>query len=304
MAPLTSDLALVLGRIGLGCATFGREIDREAAFAVMDHALARGVTHFDTAAAYGGGQSERIVGDWLASRRPGPGRILVATKIKPPYRPEPIARSIEDSRGRLRVDAIDLLYLHQWSEELADEDALSALDQAVTTGLVRSLGASNLPLNQLEQVLERQDRRGFVRLRALQNNHNFAVRDTDPDLRDRCAREGVAVVTYSPLGAGFLTGKHKTGVEPGSRFDVVPGHQRVYFTDIAWRRLEQLEAASRRTGQSLPALSLTWIFHQPGIDCVLVGGRSPRHLDQALDALARGQSAWLKDLEVDPSAAG
>lgn len=288
-------LARQLGRIGLGCATFGREIDADTALAVMDHAFAHGISHFDTAAAYSAGGSERVVGAWLTARRPA-NPPLIATKIKPPYTPEAMLRAVTESRERLGIETIDLLYLHQWSEQLPTVECLAALDGFIRRGEVRSLGASNLTADQLNRLLDLQRAHAFTRLGALQNNHNFAVREVDDALRAICARESIALVTYSPLGAGFLTGKHKAGVAPGSRFEILPGHQNIYFTPLAWQRLARLETVARHTGQSLPTLALTWALNQPGTASVLVGGRSIAQVTQALHALSLGRPAWLDDL--------
>ena len=252
-------------KIGLGCVTFGREIDEAASFALLDHAFARGVTHFDTAAAYGGGASEMILGKWLDSRKPE--GITVATKILPPY--DQI--DITDSLRRLGVEQIDLLYLHQWHDTALQADAV--LEKLP----VRRFGASNVTLDQLRAL--------GPRFRVIQNNHNLAVLEVSDELRDYCTANDIAIVTYSPLGAGFLTGKHQNGVQAGSRFEVVPGHQNIYFHDSAFQRLTRLEAVAKRTGHPQAHLALAWALHQPGIDTVLIGGRSPAHLDQAFAAL-------------------
>lgn len=268
-------------RIGLGCVTFGREIDEAASFALLDHAFARGVTHFDTAAAYGGGASETILGKWLASRKPE--GITVATKILPPYDRIDITPSVR----RLGVDQIDLLYLHQWHDTALQAGA--ALEKLP----VKRFGASNVTLDQLRAL--------GTRFRVIQNNHNLAVSDVTDALRDYCAANATAIVTYSPLGAGFLTGKHQNGVLAGSRFEIVPGHQNVYFHDAAYQRLARLEAVAQRTGHSQAHLALAWALHQPGIDTVLVGGRTPAHLDQAFAALAFDDATLLTELEMSGS---
>jgi aryl-alcohol dehydrogenase-like predicted oxidoreductase len=252
-------------RIGLGCVTFGREIDEAASFVLLDHALERGVTHFDTASAYGGGASETILGKWLASRKPG--GVTIATKILPPYDRIDLTPSLK----RLGVDHIDLLYLHQWHDTALQADA--ALEKLP----VKRFGVSNVTLDQLRAL--------GPRFRVIQNNHNLAVSDVSDEFRDHCAANDIAIITYSPLGAGFLTGKHQNGVQAGSRFEIIPGHQQVYFHDAAFQRLARLEAISKRTGYSQAHLALAWALHQPGIDTVLVGGRTPAHLDQAFAAL-------------------
>ncbi len=277
-------------KIGLGCVTFGREIDETAAMALLDHAYARGVTDLDTAAAYGQGASERILGRWLASRRPV--GMTVATKILPPYEPAGMAAAVEGSLRRLGVEAGDLLYLHRWDETAASPATLTALDALLREGKVRALGVSNCDERQLTTALALQQQHGLARFSVVQNNHNLAVSDVTEGLRAICHQAGVKLVTYSPLGAGFLTGKHRQGVEQGSRFEVIPGHQDVYFHEAAWARLARLEAVAARTGHPQAHLALAWALHQPGIDCVLVGGRSTAHLDQALAAQT------FEDLEV------
>ena len=114
--------------------------------------------------------------------------------------------------------------------------------------------------------------------------------------QNRCIR--VAAMTYSPLGAGFLTGKHRGGVQPGSRFDVAPGHQAIYFKPGPESRLVRLAAVSIRTGHPMAHLSLAWAMHRPGVTSVLIGGRTPVHLDQAFAAFSLDEPALFAELET------
>jgi aryl-alcohol dehydrogenase-like predicted oxidoreductase len=296
-APTTS--ALPVSKIGLGCVTFGREIDEAASRALLDHAYARGVRHFDTATAYGEGKSESIVGRWLLSCRPPAGTVTIATKILPPYAPGPIATAVEGSLYRLRSRPIDLLYLHKWDATAATPAALAALDAWVRSGKVRALGISNCNRQQLADLLALQREHGFTPISVVQNNQNLAVSDVSEDFRGFCASNQVSIVTYSPLGAGFLTSKHQKGVAPGSRFDLVPGHQNVYFHETAYRRLAKLESVATRSGKSQAHLALAWALHQPDVDTVLVGGRTPSHLDQAFAAREFRDAALLAELTSD-----
>ena len=265
---------------------------------MMDHALAHGLRLFDTAAAYGGGASETIVGEWLDSRA-ARSRVTLATKILPPYTPSAIETAVDASLRRLGVTTVDVLFLHRWDESLLDPASLRALDGLVRSGRARSLGASNFSNAQLERSLRLQMELGTACCQALQNIHNLAVRGIDDATRSLCSRAGVAIVTYSPLGAGFLTGKHDQGVQSGSRFDIVPGHQQVYFNDLARRRLARLRAVSARTGLPMTRLALAWALHQPQVSTVLVGGRTPAQLDQALQAKALEAREVLGELETD-----
>ena len=291
--------APALAPICLGGSTFAREIDQTAAFAMMDHAYANGVTLFDTAAMYSAGASEKIFGAWLASRRPTPGSLIVATKIYPPYTPEAMSAAVTASAARLGVDVIDVLYLHKWDAAAGTPATLAALDQLVRSGRVRAVGASNFTAPQLRDTLALQTRLGLNPFRILQNNNNLAVSDVDGPIRELCVTHGVAIVTYSPLGGGFLTGKHRGGVQPGSRFDVAPGHQPIYFTPVCEARLKRLAEIAARTGHSMPHLGLAWALHRPGIASVLIGGRSPAHLDQAFAALQLDDPTLFAELEAD-----
>ncbi len=296
---VVSSAGLRVSRIGLGCVTFGREIDEAAAHVLLDYAYARGIIFFDTASAYSHGASERILGRWIASRRPAAGSITVATKLLPPYDPERITETVDASLQRLGLAVIDLFYLHCWDATAESPAALAALDAVVRAGKVRALGASNYNCQQLETALALQQQHGLEPFSVVQNNHNLAVRDVSAALLQFCASRNIAVVTYSPLGAGFLTGKHRHGVQPGSRFDLVPGHQDVYFHEQSYQRLARLEAVAARTGHSQTHLALAWALHQPGVVSVLVGGRTPAHLDQALAAQALDDPALLAELGDD-----
>jgi len=278
--------------------TFGREIGPEPAFAMMDHAIAQEVCFFDTAAAYGGGASETTVAKWLKDRGQRE-RVTLATKVLPPYDSATIDAAVETSLRRLGVATIDVLFLHRWDATAEHELTLRAFDRLVCSGRVQRLGASNFTADQLGRTLALQTQLGLARFRALQNNHNFAVRDIDDALRAICAREKIAIITYSPLGAGFLTGKHQECVQPGSRFDLIPGHQGVYFHDLARQRLARLQATAARSGVPLIQLALAWALHQPQVDTVLVGGRTPAHLDQSFQAKAFADLTLLRELDME-----
>jgi aryl-alcohol dehydrogenase-like predicted oxidoreductase len=148
-------------------------------------------------------------------------------------------------------------------------------------------------------VLELQAELGFAPFRVLQNCNNLALRDVDEPVRQLCTAHRIAIVTYSPLGAGFLTSKHRHGVPHGSRFDLIPSHQRIYFQKTAYDRLTRLETVARRTGYSQVQLALAWALHQRGVASVLVGGRTPMHLDQAFAALAIHEPSIFAELEAD-----
>jgi aryl-alcohol dehydrogenase-like predicted oxidoreductase len=277
-----------VSQAGLGCVTFGREIDRAASFSIMDHALEQGVTFFDTASAYGGGASEEIVGQWFAEKGEAAAHIAVATKVLPPFDASALSAAVEQSLARLRMDRIDILFAHSWHPSIEDDRVLRALNDLVVAGRVRALGVSNFNAAQLGTLLRMQINRGLTPVSFIQNNQNYAVSDVDEALRQLCRDHDVHIVTYSPMGAGFLTGKYRGAVASDVRFEVIPGHKDIYFNDRAWARLDQLMKAAEQAGKPAAKLALAWAFHQPQVSSVLIGCRTTSHLDQALAALADG----------------
>lgn len=284
--------------IGLGCVTFGREIDRPASFAMMDHAITRGISFFDTASAYGGGASETILGEWLRERGTR-ASVVLATKILPPYQPAAIEAAVAASLARLGVEFVDVLFVHRWDQSIIQPATLRVLDRLVRDGRVRALGASNFSGKQLVDALAMQTAHGLTKFSVLQNIHNVAVRGFDAPTIALCAREAVAMIGYSPLGAGFLTGKHEQGVQPGTRFDLIPGHQNVYFNESARARLARLRETSRQSGIPMTTLALAWALHSPHLDTILVGGRTEAHLDQAFAARTFADLSLLAALDTD-----
>ena len=276
-----SDLSV--SSIGMGCVTFGREVDPQSSLLIMDHAFEQGITLFDTAEAYAQGASERVVGEWIKSRH-SRDKVVLATKISGLLTRHRIVASAEASLKRLQTDRIDLLQTHVWDEATPLEETLGALTTLVQQGKVRHIGCSNYSAPQLEAALALSNTAGFSRLVSVQPPYNLVQRNIEADLLPLCAAENIGVISYSPLAAGFLTGKYRQGaaIPSGTRFDVIPGHQNIYFTEHGYQVLEKLDAESEATGQSHVQLALSWVLDQPGITSVLIGARNIDQIDQAI----------------------
>jgi aryl-alcohol dehydrogenase-like predicted oxidoreductase len=285
---------LTVSAIGLGGATFGREIDQPTSFTVLDRALERGITLFDTAEAYSQGRSEEILGRWIADRRVR-GQIVLATKVAGLLDRARVVASAEASLRRLGVDEIDLFQLHSWPVDTPLDETLEALEALVRQGKVRAIGCSNFAAWQLCKSLWRQDVAGWTRFESVQPVYNLAKREIEAELLPLCADQQLGVITYSPLGAGFLTGKyHKGGPVPsGTRFDIVPGHQDIYFNAPCYAAMERLRAAADRLGQPMPRLGLAWVLSRAGTT-TLIGARSTAQVDQAFEALALSEAADMR----------
>ena len=191
---------------------------------------------------------------------------------------------------------IDLYQLHAWDGNTPLDETLEALSILVDQGKVRYIGCSNFLAWQVCKALWKADLSGWPRMESVQPIYNLAVRDIETELLPFCAEEEIGVVTYSPLGAGFLTGKyHTVGVSPqGTRFDIKPAHWDVYKGSASMRRMEGLRAVAAETGRSMVSLALAWVIGQPGVTSVLVGARSADHIDQAFDAEQMGLEPELR----------
>lgn len=287
--------ALKVSSIGLGCVTFGREIDESTSFSVMDHALSRGINLFDTAEAYGGGASETVVGKWLKASG-NRDKIVLCTKVTGNLTRGRILTSAEASLQRLQVDQVDLFQLHRFDPTVPLEEMLEALHQLVEKGYTRYIGCSNYAAWQLAKSLWKQDVNHWARFESIQPMYNLVDRGIERELIPLCADQEIGIISYSPLGAGFLTGKYRRDgdVPKGTRFDIMPGHQTLYFTERGWQVVEGLRAISEETGISMIHLALAWTIGQPGITSVLVGARGHEQVDQAFEAEAMGMSDELR----------
>ncbi|MFZ5916540.1 MAG: aldo/keto reductase [Chloroflexota bacterium] len=286
---------LRVSSIGLGSATFGREIDQATSFEVMDHALARGINLIDTAEIYGAGRAEEVVGHWLADRG-ARDKIVLATKVHAPLTREHILTSAAASLQRLQTGCVDLFQLHLWDADVPLEETLQALQTLIQRGMARHVGCSNFTAAQLRRALDLQERNGWARMASVQPNYNLVVRDIEAELLPLCAAQKVGVISYSPLAGGFLTGKYHQGggIPQGTRMDVVPLMQKLYFHPDGFRIMEGLRAKAAELGATMIQLALAWAMSQPGITTVLAGARHTRHVDQAFEAEAMNLSPALR----------
>jgi aryl-alcohol dehydrogenase-like predicted oxidoreductase len=302
---------LAVSRIGLGCSNFGREIPEDAAFALMDHAVARGITLFDTAEGYGAAEarehrrekygiddhreasdeahsSEKIVGRWLRSR--GARRaITLLTKISRNYRPDVARRALAASLERLQTEQVDIYLYHSYDPAVSPAEAVAAGHELVRRGWTRTLGCSNFPAAKVEACLAEARRAGATRFTFGEYAYSLINREIEHELLPLARREGLGVLGYSPLAGGFLTGKYspdRNAIPQGSRFHVVPGYADRYFSDRSFRILARLREFSDRLRIPPAQLALAWAFRNRAVGTLLISGRTPAHLEQALTASA------------------
>jgi aryl-alcohol dehydrogenase-like predicted oxidoreductase len=305
-----------ISRLALGCATFGREIDEKCSREIMEYALEKGITLFDTAESYGGGQarayrkrvfgiddirettgenhsSEKIIGRWLKNTGLRKQTIL-QTKISRNFTKTHLVEALNASLERLQTDVIDVYLFHSYDPAVSLEESLEAMDFVVKAGKVRVAGCSNFSLAQLREALEISQNRGLARLEVIQPIYNLAYPEIENDLLPFCRKEQIAAVTYSPLGAGFLSGKYSPDrnlFPKGTRFDVMPDHADEYFSETNFELVEHLRQKADRSGIPMTRLAMNWVLRNPEVTSVLVGARTTAHLDNALAALQM-PDAW------------
>lgn len=309
-----------VSRLGLGCATFGREITQEEAFRIMDAAVERGITLFDTAEAYGGGQareyrkrhlgvdderevsgemhsSEKIVGRWLRATGMR-SRIVLLTKVTTNFTRQHVGEAIAGSLERLQTESVDLYLYHQFDPNTPLEEAVEAASAVQRMGLARAVGCSNYTAPQLREALQASAARLLTPFQVIESNYNLAVQDIEAELLPLARRESLGVITYSPLGAGFLSGKYgpdRSAFPVRSRFDVIPGHADIYFSERNFALAAKLRDLAERTGIPATQLALNWVLQNPAVDNVLIGARTLAHLDNAI-AAASLHPDWHKEM--------
>lgn len=277
--------------LNLGGNVFGWTAGREDSFAVLDAYAAAGGNFVDTADVYmagpggrSGGESETIIGDWLAAR----GRrddMVIATKVgswqrRPGLSAKNIREAAEDSLRRLRTDHIDLYYAHRDLDDVPLEETLGAFDELVRAGKVRWLGASNYTAVRLAKALSIADREGFARYVALQPHYNLMERDYETELAPLAREQGLSVMPYFGLARGFLTGKYRGGEadEKGPRAQGALA----YLDERGERVLAALDEVAAAHRSSPAAAALAWLAAQPTVTAPIASARTVAQLGDLL----------------------
>ncbi|MFD7321524.1 aldo/keto reductase [Streptomyces sp. NPDC059875] len=281
--------------LALGGNVFGWSADEERSFAVLDAYAAAGGNFVDTADSYSawaegneGGESETILGRWLASRG-NRDEIVVATKVgaHPRYKglaPTTVKAAVEESLRRLGTDHIDLYYTHFDDESVPVEEIVTALDQLVKDGKVRAVAASNISPERLQASLDFADAEGLTRYVALQPHYNLLSRDTyEGELQATAERAGLAAVPYYALASGFLTGKYR----PGKAVESVRAHGagRHTETERGRRVLAALDTVAEAHGAEVATVALAWLASRPTVAGPIASARTVEQLP-ALVAVA------------------
>jgi len=293
----SSDLQIA--PLVLGGNVFGWTADDATSVRILDAFVDDGGTMIDTADVYStwveghqGGESEAVIGRWLARDPAKRAKVQIATKagFLDGLAPDVIRRSCEASLRRLGVETIDLYYHHKDDPKTPLADSLGAMDALVKAGMVRAVGLSQYSAERLDEAMRTAEDNGLARPCALQTWYNLVDRDKlEGPLRDTALRHGLSILPFYGLANGFLTGKYRTAADLAKsiRGDRVAG----YLEGNGMRVLHALDEVAAETGAPLATIALAWTIAQPGIAAGLASATSVEQLAELTAAMQLSLSA-------------
>jgi len=299
--------------LSFGTATFGGEgeffkawgsTDVKEARRLIDICFEAGVNFFDTADGYSNGRSEEILGEALGEKR---GRAIVSTKATFPTGEGPndvgssrfhLIAACEASLRRLKMDHIDLYYMHGMDLLTPVEEMLSALDHLVQSGKVRYIGCSNYSGWHLMKSFSASDRHGWSRFIAHQVYYSLVGRELEWELMPLGLDQGIGSVVWSPLAGGALTGKMRRGKPApassrvGTR-EFIPFDQETLYTVV-----DALDGIAKETNKTIAQVALNWLLQRPTVSSLVMGARNEEQLRQNLEAVGWNLTATqVRDLD-------
>jgi aryl-alcohol dehydrogenase-like predicted oxidoreductase len=295
---------------------FGWTADEATSFALLDRFVDAGFNAVDTADVYSvwipghaGGESETVIGNWLAQGGGRRDRIVLATKVGMEMGPDRtglsrrwILSSVEDSLRRLRTDRIDLYQSHQADDSVPIDETLRAYEELIASGKVRAIGASNYSAAQLGRALDVAEDQGLPRYATLQPWYNLYDRaDYERELEPVAEARGLGVISYFGLASGFLTGKYRREADLAGK----PRAYRVknYLGERGFRILAALDAVGGELGASPAQVALAWLMARPSITAPIASASRLDQLDELL-AAARLKLGPEQIARLDAASAG
>ena len=284
-----------VSRLGLGTMTWGRDTDEHEAAEQLRFYLDAGGNFVDTAAVYGNGDAERVLGGFLGVMVPR-DQIIIATKAGISFKSgervvdnsrTSLIADLDRSLSHLRTEYVDLWQIHTWDEKTPLEEVLSALDYAVSTGRARHVGISNFAGWQLARAVTLQNPIfGKAPIISTQNEYSLLNRKIEREILPASRELGVGVLAWSPLGRGVLTGKYRSGLPSDSR-GASPHFSSFiepYLDERSRKLVEAVMVASDGLGLSPLEVSLAWVRDCPGVTSAIIGARTGAQLRGALSA--------------------
>ncbi|MFB6140508.1 MAG: aldo/keto reductase [Halosimplex sp.] len=297
---------LQVSPVCLGTWRFGKEsggvveTDREDAHELLDAYAERGGNFVDTANGYGGGDSERWIGEWLEDEDREDYVIAskcfwsTVSRFQENLSKKNVRAEVEGSLDRLGTDYLDILYLHRFDDGTPIEHTLRAVDDLVSEGKVHYVGISTCDAWKLTKGLWQADVNNYEAFSVTQPNYSATHREPVAEYLDVCADQDLAVCPYSPLAGGFLTGKYERvgdgtydlDAPEDTRADLDPMFEDWYVSERGWHVLDAVREVADEVDASPAQVALRWLMDQREFDCVpIVGARTVDQLEENLDAI-------------------
>src|SRR5690349_11579536 len=282
----------------LGTMTFGAESDEAVSHAQLDHFVEAGGTFVDTADVYARGQSEEIIGRWLADRPADvTDAVVLATKGRFPMGSGPndaglsarhLTRALDASLRRLGVDGVDLYQVHAWDPHTPLAETLRTLDGFVRAGKIGYYGFSNFLGWQLTKAVHTARALGLVEPVTLQPQYSLIVRETEWEIVPAVLDAGMGMLPWSPLGGGWLTGKYRRDERPSgaTRLGEDPNRGMEAYdrrgTDRNWHVIDAVQKVAEDRGVSMAEVALAWVTARPAVTSTILGARTLEQLEANL----------------------
>jgi aryl-alcohol dehydrogenase-like predicted oxidoreductase len=289
-----------------GTMSFGGDADEETSAAMFHYCREAGFNFFDSADVYQAGKAEEILGRLIKDCR---DEVVITSKVYFPTGKGINARgasrlhiqhAVEASLRRLQTDRIDLYFVHRFDDDTPLEETLGALDDLVHQGKVLYLGASNFAAWQVAKALGLSDLRRWARFCCIQPMYNLVKRQAEVEILPQAQAEGLAVVPYSPLGGGLLTGKYGPSSRPDSgRLVTNKMYMTRYAADWMYEAAERFADLAEEKGVSPATLGIAWVAAHPAVTAPIVGARS---LDQLKACLAAADFVMTPELYAEIAA--
>lgn len=266
-------------------------LEIERARPILERAYDLGINFFDTANSYSRGRSEEILGEVFEDRRQD---VIFATKVYSRMGEGPndsglsrlhIMEQIEGSLRRLRTDYVDLYQTHRWDYDTPIDETLSTLDDLVHQGRVRYIGGSSMWAWQFAKALWTSEKLGLARFESMQNHYNLCYREEEREMIPLCRDQQIALIPYSPLARGFLTGKYKRGETPERvRYKSDQHLRERFFRPVDFDILERVERVAKDKDVTLAQIALAWHFHKV-VTAPIIGATKVEHIEDAVASL-------------------
>lgn len=290
----------LISELCLGTMTFGGQTSEPEAKKIMDRFSEEGGIFFDTANVYTGGKSEEILGNWLSEH--DRDDYVIATKVRFQSGKSKnsiglgrkhILKSVDESLKRLKTDYIDLLQVHTWDPVTPLEETLATLTGLVDSGIVRYIGASNLRAWQFEKALGVSREHGLEKFVSLQPQYNLLSRSTENEIIPMAVNEDIAILPWSPLKSGVLSGKYTSDMQSppeGTRLgDAYKSGRKTPWelnnNQFTWSVVTTLSNVARKVEKTNSQVALNWLLSKKGVTSPIIGVRTMEHLMDNLGSL-------------------